>query len=54
MSRQREETLILGRSDTNDYELMEKETHQKIFIEQKDKIQAILDKKIDAIKSIIS
>jgi len=42
----------LGRLDANDYELMAKEMQQEIFIQQKDKIQTLIDKKVDAMKGM--
>ena len=42
----------MGRLDLNDYELMAKETQQQIFIQQKDKIQTIIDKKVDGMNSM--
>lgn len=44
--------MTLGRLDVNDYELMAKETQQQIFIQQKDKIQTIIDKKVDGMNSM--
>lgn len=44
--------LNLGQLDENDFELMAKEVQKEIYVQQKDKIQGLIDKKVDAIKSM--
>ena len=44
--------LNLGQLDENDFELMAKEVQKEIYVQQKDKIQGLIDKKVDAIESM--
>ncbi len=42
--------LEMGMLDANDHDLMSKEIQQEIYLEQKDKIQRVINRQIDAYK----